>query len=128
MSSRSRTATSPLRDLALHAGKSSLTVADECLRFRYEEAPDLLARMASRGEMDYADVLALVHDLLDGRVSSAEARAALNPFSLSALARLMAGRETLSGDFTDTADISRAVRMIRGSVTKPSASTESTSI
>jgi hypothetical protein len=116
MSSRSHTATSPLRDLALHAGKSSLTVADECLRFRYEESPDLLARMASKGEMDYADVLSLVHGLLDGRVSTREARATLEPFALSSLARLMAGRETLSQDFTDTADISRAVRMIRGSV------------
>ena len=112
MSGRSRSATSPLRDLALHIGKSSLTVSDECLRSRYEESPDLLARMASRGEMDYAEVLAMVHGVLDGRVTTAEARAALDPFGLSSLARLMAGLMTPVQDFTDAADISRAVRKI----------------
>ncbi len=116
MSSRSRIATSPLRDLALHIGKSSLTVADECLRFRFEEAPDLLALMASRGEMDYAEVLAYVHDLVEGRVPVPQARAALDAYALSSLARLMAGLETPSHDFTDTAIISRAVDLIRGSV------------
>ena len=116
MSSRSRTARSPLRDLALHVGKSSLTVADECLRYRYEEAPDLLARMASRGELDYAEVLAMVHDIVAGRVSVPQARAALDPYALSSLARLMAGLETPSNDFTDTAVISRAVDLIHGSV------------
>jgi hypothetical protein len=112
MSSRSRTATSPLRDLALNIGKSSLTVADECLRFRYEESPELLARMVSRGEMDYAEVLATVHDLLDGRITVPEARAMLVPDVLSSLARLMAGLMTPAQDFRDAADISQAVRML----------------
>ena len=116
MSSRPRTATSPLRDLALNIAKSSLTVADECLRFRYEESPDLLARMASRGEMDYAEVLATVHDLLDGRITVPEARAVLIPDMLSSLARLTAGLMTPAQDFRDTADISQAVRMLRGSI------------
>ena len=116
MSSRSRTATSPLRDLALHVGKGSTTVADECLRFRYEESPDLLARMASRGELDYAEVLATVHDIIEGRLTVAEARAVLIPDVLSSLARLMAGLMTPVRDFRDAADISQAVRMIRGSI------------
>ena len=115
MSSRSLSATSPLRDLALHVGKKSLTVADECLRFRYEESPDLLARMASHGELDYADVLALVHDLLEGRRSVSEVRAALEPYDLSSLARLMAGLGTPTQDFAAAADISRAARLIHGS-------------
>ena len=119
MSSRARTASSPLRDLALNIGKSSLTVADECLRFRYEESPDLLARMASRGEMDYAGVLATVHDLLAGRISTPKARAALDPYALSSLARLMVGLRTPVQDFTEAADISRAVRMIQGSIRLP---------
>ena len=106
MSSRSRTATSPLRDLAFNIQKSSLTVADECLRFRYEESPDLIARMASRGEMDYAEVLATVHDLLDGRITVPEARAALDPYALSSLARLMVGLRTPVQDFSEPADIS----------------------
>ncbi|MGH3459057.1 glycosyltransferase family 2 protein [Aeromicrobium sp.] len=116
MSVRSRTASSPMRDLALHISKSSLTVADECMRFRYEDAPDLLARMASRGEMGYDGVLSTVHDLLEGRISKPEARAALDPYALSSLARLTAGLNTPTGDFVDVADISQAVRMIRGSV------------
>ena len=116
MSSRSRTATSPLRDLALHIGKSSLTVADECMRFRFEESPDLLALMASKGEMDYRGVLEMVHDVVEDRISEPQARAALDPYALSSLARLMAGIGISSGDFTDVAIISRAVRMIKGSV------------
>ena len=115
MSSRSRTAASPLRDLALHVGKGPTTVTDECLRFRYEESADLLARMASRGEMDYAEVLATVHEILDGRLIVADARAVLLPDVLSSLARLMASLMTPERDFRDAADISQAVRMIRGS-------------
>jgi hypothetical protein len=66
--------------------------------------------------MDYGEVLALVHDLVEGRVAVPKARAALDPFALSSLGRLMAGLETPSRDFTDTAVISRAVDMIQGSV------------
>ena len=112
-------ATSPLRDLALNIQKSSLTVADECLRFRYEESPDLIARMASRGEMDYPEVLAMVRDLLDGRISVPEARAALDPYALSSLARLMIGLRTPVQDFSEPADITRAVRVLRGSIRLP---------
>ncbi len=111
-----RTATSSLRDLALHIGKSPLTVADECMRYRLEESPDLLALMASRGEMDYDQVLAMAHDLVEGRISAPRARAALEPFALSALARLMAGLETPSMDFSGTAVLSRAAGMIQGKV------------
>ncbi|MGI9085462.1 MAG: glycosyltransferase family 2 protein [Aeromicrobium sp.] len=116
MSSRSRTATSPLRDLALHIGKSSLTVADECMRFRLEESSDLLALMASKGEMDHKGVLEMVHDVVEGRISVPTARAALDPYALSSLARLMAGLAIPTGDFAGAAIISRAVRMIKGSV------------
>jgi hypothetical protein len=91
-------------------------VAFECTRFRYEEAPDLLARMATRGEMDYSDVLAKVHDALDGRVTVPEARATLDPHALSALARLMASLKSPTRDFSDAADLSRAARMIHGSM------------
>ena len=116
MSSRSRTATSPLRDLALNLGRSSLSIADECMRYRLEEAPDLLALMASRGEMSYREVVTMARDLVEGRISVPEGRAALDPYALSSLARLMAGFETPSGDFSDTAVISQAVEMIQGSV------------
>ena len=55
-----------LRDLALSLDRPPRAVADTCLRYRYEESPDLLAYMASRGELDYAGVLALARDLLSG--------------------------------------------------------------
>ena len=116
MSSRGDDVTSALRDLALHVRKSPLTIAYECGRYRYEESPDLLALMASRGEMTYDDVLATVRDILAGRLAPAEARTVLDPYALSALARLMASLVTPSQDFTVPADITRAVRMIRGSV------------
>jgi len=116
MSSKGGDATSSLRDLALHVRKSSLTVAYECARYRYEEAPDLLALMASRGEMTYDNVLATVRDILAGRLSPAEARTRLDPYALSSLARLMAAVSTPSRDFTESADITRAVRMIHGPV------------
>ena len=83
------------------------TVADECLRFRYEESADLLARMASRGEMDYAEVLATVHDILDGRLTVADARAVLLPDVLSSLARTHGRTDDAEQDFRDAADISR---------------------
>ena len=105
-----------MRDLALHVRKSSLTIAYESARYRYEESADLLALMASRGQMDYAQVLDVVHDLLDGRITATEARAVLDPYPLSSLARLMASLSTPSQEFAETADITRAVRKIRGSV------------
>ena len=115
MSASTEAARSSLRDLALHVRKSSLTVAYECARYRYEESPDLLALMASRGEMGYDDVLATVRDILAGRITPAQAREVLDPYPLSSLARLMASLSTPTQDFTETAEITRAVRMIRTS-------------
>ena len=116
MSGRPGDATSSLRDLALHVRKSSLTIAYECARYRYEESPDLLALMASRGEMTYREVLATVRDILGGRLTPIEARSVLDPYALSSLARLMASLSTPRQDFAEVADITRAVRLIRGSV------------
>ena len=116
MPSRSPTATSGLRDLALHIDRNSLAVAHECMRFRFEESPDLLALMASKGEMDYRAVLEMVHDVVEGRIPVPVARAALDPYDLSSLACLMAGLGVPTRDFADAAIISRAVRMIKGSV------------
>jgi glycosyltransferase involved in cell wall biosynthesis len=116
MSSMPGDAVAPLRDLARHVRKSPLTIAYECARYRYEESPDLIALMASRGEMTYDEVLATVRSILAGRITPDEARALLDPYALSSLARLMAALLTPSQDFTDPADMTRAVRRIRGSV------------
>src|SRR5687768_8715037 len=117
MSASTGAARSSLRDLALHVRKSSLTVAYECSRYRYEESPDLLALMASRGEMGYDEVLATVRDILAGRITPEQGRDVLDPYPLSSLARLMASLSTPRQDFTETAEIARAVRMIRTSHT-----------
>ena len=113
MSASTAAAGSALRDLALHVRKSSLTVAFECARYRYEESPDLLALMASRGEMAYDEVLAKVRDILAGRITPQHGREVLDTYHLSSLARLMAALSTPRQDFTETAEITRAVRMIR---------------
>jgi glycosyltransferase involved in cell wall biosynthesis len=115
MSASRGVAETSLRDLALHVRKSSLTVAYECSRYRYEQSPDLLALMASRGEMGYDEVLATVRDILAGRITPVQAREVLDPYPLSSLARLMASLSTPEQDFTETAEITRAVRKIRGS-------------
>jgi hypothetical protein len=116
MTGRTRDAASSLRDLALHVRKSSLTVAYESGRYRFEETPDLIALMASHGEMDYAEVMVAVRGILDGTISVAQARTLLNPYALSSLARLMAALSTPSQDFSDVAMITRAVRKIRGRI------------
>ena len=74
-----------LRDQALRLDKSSLTVADECLRFRFEESADLVALMASHGELDYGEVLALVRGVLSGDRDAEEAATALDAYALSSL-------------------------------------------
>src|SRR5690242_21848957 len=79
-----------LRDMALNLDKSSLSVTDECLRFRFEESADLVALMASAGNLDYDELLALTRDVLTGARPLADA-ADLDPYALSSLTRLMAG-------------------------------------
>ena len=117
MMSGSRPATtSSLRELALHVRKSSMTIAFESGRYRHEESPDLLAMMASRGEMDYSQVLATVRDILADRITPAQARAKLDQYPLSALARLMASLSAPRQEYNEVAEITRAVRMIRGTV------------
>ena len=69
-----------LRDQALRLDKSSLTVADECLRFRFEESADLVALMASHGELDYSDVLQLVRGVVSGDRDAEEAAATLDAY------------------------------------------------
>jgi len=108
--------TTSLRDLALSLERTPRAVADTCLRYRYEESPDLLAHMASRGELDYAGVLSLARQVLGGERSAEDAAAQLDVHALDALVRLMAGRHLLTGDFSEAADLSQVVRLIRADV------------
>ncbi|MCW2801384.1 MAG: hypothetical protein JWQ70_2856 [Aeromicrobium sp.] len=103
-----------LADYALHLRRSSLTLAAHSLRFRTVEGPELLARLASRGKLGYDETLACARDLLEGRLDPQAALALLDPYALSSLARAMAGGVAAEPDFTDSADLARAVRMICG--------------
>ncbi|MFL6090028.1 MAG: glycosyltransferase family 2 protein [Aeromicrobium sp.] len=109
-----------LRDLALRLDKSPLTLTDECLRFRYEESQQLIALAASNGELDYDGVLDLVRAVLAEEVPAEEAAAALDPYALSALMRLMAGihagGQLMSGDFQVAADLGQVARLLKGDV------------
>lgn len=107
---------SHLEDLPRYLRKSSLTLAFECARWRFEESPDLLARMASHGTMDYSEVVVLARDLVEGRLTPQQARATLDPFALSSLARLMTALRTPLQDFDEPALLTRAVRRIQGAV------------
>lgn len=107
--------TTSLRQLALSLRQlSPRAVADTCLRYRYEESPDLLAYLASNGDLDYAGVLSLARSVLAGEVTAEEATAHVDVPALDALVRLMAGRKVLSGDFAEPADLSQVVRLLRG--------------
>jgi hypothetical protein len=110
-----------LRDQALRLDKSSLTVADECLRFRFEESADLVALMASHGELDYREVLELVRGVLSADREAEEAAAALDAYGLSSLMRTVAGQHAtgplMQADFAEAADIARAAKLLQGDVT-----------
>ena len=110
------TRTALLRDLALRLDKSSLTVADECLRFRFEEAPDLLALMASGGELLYDEVLALVRSTLAGETSIEDAATRVDSYGLRSLMRLTAGLQASgelgAGDYREAADIAQVARLL----------------
>ncbi|HUQ00027.1 MAG TPA: glycosyltransferase family A protein [Aeromicrobium sp.] len=109
-----------LQDLALRLDKSSLTIADECLRFRFEESADLVALVASDGELAFDEVLAIVRAVLAGETSPEQAAEVLDPYALSSLMRLIAGLhasgQLMAAEFGDAADLGRVARMIRGDV------------
>lgn len=109
-----------LRDQALRLDKSSLTIADECLRFRFLESADLVALMASHGELDYAEVLALVRSVLAGERDVDDVAERLDAYALSSLMRTVAGQHAsgplMQADFAEAADLARAARMLKGDV------------
>lgn len=108
-----------LRDLAANIRKSPLTLANLSLRDELVEGPELLALMATRGMLGYRETLATVRDLLSGRLSQGAAVDLFDPASLSALARLMAGRPATGPDYREAAEIAQAVRRIRRNTQLP---------
>ena len=109
-----------LRDQALRLDKSSLTIADECLRFRFVESADLVALMASHGDLAYPEVLDLVRSMLAGERDVDDATERLDAYALSSLMRTVAGQHAsgplMQADFAEAADLARAARMLKGDV------------
>ena len=103
-----------VRDLAANLQKNSQGLAYAILRYDSVEGLDLIALMATHDTMGYRQTLESVRALLNGDLSVKLARDLFDPLALSALARLLAGRPGDELDFTESADLNRAVRLVRG--------------
>ena len=102
-----------VRDLAANLQKNSLALADAILRYDSVEGLDLISLMATRGTMGYRQTLESARSLLAGDMSVHAARELFDPPALSALARLLACRPGDEADFSEAADLFRAVRQVR---------------
>ena len=105
-----------VRDLAANLQKNSLGLAYAVLRYDSVEGLDLIALMATHDTMGYRRTLESARALLNGELSVKSARELFDPLALSSLARLLAGRPGDELDFTESADLYRAVRLVRGDV------------
>ena len=108
-----------VRDLAANLQKNSLGLAYAVLRYDSVEGLDLIALMATHDTMGYRRTLESARALLNGELSVKSARELFDPLALSSLARLLAGRSGDELDFTESADLHRAVRLVRGDVKLP---------
>ncbi|MEO6471485.1 MAG: glycosyltransferase, partial [Aeromicrobium sp.] len=108
-----------MRDIAANIRKSPRALADQFLRDESVQAPDLIALMATRGEMNYERTLATVRSVLTGELSTEWATEFFELGALAALARLMAGRPGPGRDTSESAALSQAVRLIRGDRSLP---------
>ena len=108
-----------VRDLAANLQKNSMALADAVLRYDSVEGLDLIALMATGGKLGYRQTLKTARALLNGDVTAETARELFDPSALAALARLAAGRPGDELDFTDSADLYRAVRAVRGDTRLP---------
>ena len=105
-----------VRDLAANLQKNGLALAYAVLRYDSVEGLDLIALMATHDTMGYRRTLESARALLNGDLSVKAARELFDPLALSALARLSAGRAGGGLDFSESADLYRAARLVRGDV------------
>ena len=101
-------------DLAANLRKNSLGLTYAVLRYDSVEGIDLIALMATHDTMGYRQTLESARALLKGDLSVKSARDLFEPLALSALARLLAGRPGDGLDFSESADLHQAVRLVHG--------------
>lgn len=102
-----------LADLADSGAISAQRLAATLLRYDYVDNGDMLARMASRGTQDAAQIIALAADLTAGRSVGDDALARFHAPSLYGFAYLKLGHAFGSdGDFSTAADLFAMARRI----------------
>jgi hypothetical protein len=102
-----------LRDHAAHLKLSPFAVAATTLRLRLPDGLTLLALMASRGRLGLEGLVVEMRDLLDRDADPAPGT--IDVTALAALSRASAGWPGPDGDMPVTADLFRALRLVRRS-------------
>lgn len=100
-----------LRDHAQHLEKRSIFLADATMRYGSADGLALLSLIATKGRSGYDGLLAEVRTLLDA--GSPAGLPPLDTITLAWIARVKAGQPGLDLDFSEAADLTQAVRVLR---------------
>jgi hypothetical protein len=100
-----------VRDQAVHLSTPSDVIAAATLRSGSAQGVELLALKATGGRSTYDDLLVEIRTLL--AAGSAGGAAPFDVDSLASLARVAGGRPGPGRDFTESADLHQAVRLLR---------------
>jgi len=104
----------PPEFLTTYARQTSLdprTIAAVALRYRADESVTLLSLMASGGTLTYDGVLAAARRVISGE-TDATGSGLTDLDALAALARAIAGRPGPGPDYTESADLHQALRVL----------------
>jgi hypothetical protein len=99
-----------LRDHARHLNKHPMTIASTTMRYQSPAGLELLAAMATGGTMGYAEALARLRELV--AAGSSTAGNEFDVVAVAALARAKAGWPGEALDYTESADLHQATRLI----------------
>lgn len=99
-----------LRDHARHLRKHPMTIASTTMRYQSPAGLELLAAMASGGSMGYSEVLSRLRELVASGSSTAGNE--LDVVAVAALARAKAGWPGAGLDYTESADLHQALRLL----------------
>jgi len=99
-----------LRDHARHLNKHPMTIASTTMRYQSPAGLELLAAMATGGTMGYAETLSRLRELVASGSSTAGNE--FDVVAVAALARAKAGWPGPGLDYTESADLHQATRLI----------------
>lgn len=99
-----------LRDHARHLRKHPMTIASTTMRYQSPAGLELLAAMATGGTMSYAEVLSSLRELVAS--GSAATGKEFDVVAVAALARAKAGWPGPGLDYTESADLHQATRLL----------------